>query len=453
MSKSVSRRHFIQTAGAAGAAFTIAGSSLNGFAKGVGPNDKINLAIVGCAGRGGGISQSIHKKGHTTVVAMCDVDMGSKKVSELTKKFPDVPKFKDFRKMFDKMGDKIDAVTIGVPDHSHFPIAMLAMSMGKHIYVEKPLAHTFQEVELMMAAEKKYGVSAQMGNQGHSGNNYFQFKSWVEAGIIKDVTHVDACMNKSRRWHGWTNPGYLSGEEMPETLDWDLWTGTAPNHPYSAKLHPGNWRSWYDYGNGAFGVWGPHTLDTIHRFLDLGLPYEVSAVKLEGSNDFYFPQASTISFKFPARGEMPPVEIVWYDGVENLPPIPKELEGRKMNTCGKVIYSKELIFQGGTHSDTLRIIPEAKMREMAPELPKISGKNSDHSENFVLACKGEEKTRSSFDISGPLTQVFLLGVIAQRLGGTLKFDRKTKQITNNKIANQLLAGPPPRPGWEEFYTL
>ena len=148
------------------------------------------------------------------------------------------------------------------------------------------------------------------------------------------------------------------------------------------------------------------------------------------------------------------MDITWYDGVKNLSPRPKELEqGRKMDSCGKIIYSDDLVFKGATHGSTLRIIPEDKMKEMEGKLPKITEKHSDHATNFLRACKGEEKTRSSFDVSGPLTQVFLLGVIAQRLGGKLIFDRKTKQITNNKIANQLLAGPLPRKGWGEFYKL
>jgi len=331
---------------------------------------------------------------------------------------------------------------------------MLAMSLGKHVYVEKPLAHTFQEVELLMAAEKRYGVAAQMGNQGHSGPNYFQFKAWTEAGIIKDVTRVDAYMNSGRRWHGWKFDAYPTDETCPATLDWDSWLATAQQHPYSKYLAPGNWRSWFDFGNGAFGDWGPHTLDTVHRFLELGLPTEVEALYRDGAKQFIFPLASTIRFHFPERGEKPPVDITWYDGVKNLPPRPPELEPeRKMESCGKIIYSKELIFKGTTHGSPLRIIPEAKMKELGDTLPKVRGKHSDHMRNFLLAAKGEEKTRSSFDVAGPLTQVFLLGVLAQRLGGKLLFDPKTKQITNHDLANQLLAGPPPRPGWEEFYKL
>jgi len=447
MSYSFSRRRFLQGA-VAGTLYSIMPGKV------LGANEKVNLACIGVGAQGGGIAGWLHNTGLANVVALCDVDMGGEHTQQLENKFAGAPKFKDFRKMFDKMSNQIDAVTVGVPDHSHFPIAMLAMSLGKHVYVEKPLAHTFEEVELMMAAEKKYKVAAQMGNQGHSGNNPLQFKAWVDAGIIKNVRHVDAFMNSRRRWHEWDIRGYPTGEKMPDTMDWDTWIGTAPYHEYSGKLAPGNWRSWYDYGNGAFGDWGPHTLDTVHRFLQLGLPEEIEAVKLIGPNKFIFPQGSTISFKFPARNNMPAMDITWYDGVKNLAPRPKELEqDRKMDQCGKIIYSDDLVFKGGTHDSTLRIIPEDKMKEMSDKLPKITEKHSDHATNFLLACKGEEKTRSSFDVSGPLTQVFLLGVIAQRLGGKLIFDRKTRQITNNKIANQLLTGPEPRKGWEEFYKL
>ena len=444
----VSRRSFIK-ASAATSAFTI----LPSWGQ-TPPSEKINLAIVGIGAQGGSIGNTFHNTGLVNVVALCDVDMGAGPTKGLMNKFPDAPRFKDFRQMFDKMADKIDAVSIGIPDHAHFPVTMQAMALGKHVFVEKPLAHTFEEVELLIAAQHKYKVATQMGNQGHSGGNHFQFKAWTEAGIIKDVTRIDAFMNSSRRWHGWKIDKMPSGAKMPDTLDWDTWLGTAPYTDYDPKLHPGNWRSFFDYGNGAFGDWGPHILDTAHRFLELGLPTEIEAVKRDGPNPFIFPQASTIRFHFPDRGEHKPAcDVFWYDGVHNKPTPPPEFGDRKLRANGKFIYSKELVFEGGTHSDTLRIIPETKMREMAPSLPKVPGKHSDHYRNFLLACKGEEQTRSPFDVSGPLTQVFLLGVIAQRLGGTLKFDPATKQITNNPEANALLVGHKPRPGWESFYKL
>ncbi len=445
--RTISRRHFGKLVTAASAWSLLPGRA-------IGANGKVNIAFIGCGAQGANDAKTLHKTGLVNVVALCDVHFGSKHTKDIEELFPNVPKFTDFRKMFDKMAKEIDACTVAVPDHSHFPIAMLAMSLGKHVFVEKPLAHTFQECELLMAAEKKYKVVCQMGNQGHSGANYFQFKAWKEAGIIKDVTKVTAYMNSKRRWHGWKIDGYSKGGKPPEGMDWDTWLGTAPEHDFDPKLHPGDWRSWFDYGNGAFGDWGPHILDTIHQFLELGMPEKITAVHRDGPNEFIFPQASTVRFDFPKRGDMPPVEITWYDGVQNLPPRPAELEPeRKIENNGKIIYSKDLVFKGGTHSDPLRIIPESKMRDLGSTLPKVTGKYSDHYRNFLLSVTGEEQTRSPFSIGGPLSQVFCLGVLAQRLGGELQFDREKKEITNNKLANQLLAGPPPRKGWESFYKL
>jgi hypothetical protein len=388
------------------------------------------------------------------------------------KMFPDVPRFQDFRQMFDKMGNKIDAVTAGVPDFSHLPIAMLAMSLGKHVYSEKPMAHTFNEVELMMKGAKKYGVVTQMGNQGHSEGNYFQFKAWKEAGIIKDVTAVTAHMNSARRWHNFPasyQTGFPPKEAMPATMDWDVWLGTEQPHDYCKDFVNGQWRCWYDFGMGALGDWGAHIIDTIHEFLDLGLPFEINMKRADQYNKFFFPLSSTIEFKFPARGEMPPLTITWYDGINNIPPVPAgygnvqldpnipppsngAMQPSKLNP-GKIIYSRELTFKGGSHGSTLSIIPEEKAKEMAPKLPVVPKSPSNHFANFLLSCRGDEKTRSPFHIAGPLSQVFCLGVLAQWLNAELKFDREKKQITNNATANKLLVGAPPRKDWEQFYKL
>jgi len=416
------------------------------------PNGRVRVAFVGIGNRGNAIIKSFAKSEMIDVVALCDVDLGAEHTQEMMAAYPNAKTFQDFRVMFDKVGDQFDAVAVAIPDHAHFAVAMHAMKAGKHVYVEKPLAHTFQEVELLMEMEKKSGLVTQMGNQGHSGGNYFQFKAWTEAGVIKDVTKVLSHMNSPRRWHGWQIDGWEQGETAPDTIDWDLWNMARPVKPFSSKLHPGNWRSWFDYGNGAFGDWGPHILDTCHRFLEFGLPNVIEAEKRDGPNDLIFPQASTIRFDFPKRGKMPKCEVFWYDGVENLPELPAEDTGERRKN-GKYIFSKDYVFKGGTHSDTLRIIPEEKMREVIRELPKFSQRNSDHSENFLLACKGEEEVRSPFNVSGPLTQVFLLGVIAQRLGGKLKFNRKKKIITNSKIGNEFLVGPPPRNPFAEYYKV
>lgn len=434
--------------------------------------EKVNLACIGIGNQGGSDVLSFAKTGLANFVAFCDVDMGAPHTQQVLKLYPDVPRFQDFRTMLDKMGNRIEAVSVGVPDHSHFAITMLAMAMGKHVYVEKPMARTFNEVELMMKAARKYpDVVTQMGNQGHSEANYFQFKAWTEAGIIKDVTNITAHMNSARRWHGWDShiTKFPPAEPIPSTLDWDIWQGVTQLHDYNHDFINGQWRCWYDFGMGALGDWGAHLIDTAHEFLNLGLPYEVKMLKAEGHNSFFYPQSSTILFRFPARGNMPACDITWYDGVNNIPPIPAgygvmgldpnipapsngALRPVKFNP-GKIIYSKELTFKGGSHGATLSIIPEDKAKDMASKLPVVPASPSNHYANFLKACKGEEKTRSPFAVAGPLSQVFSLGVMAQKLNTTITFDRDTKKITNNALANKMLVGLPPRKGWEQYYKV
>lgn len=475
-SSNLSRRRFISGALAFSAAATLpsfwtSAQAKDAAGKVVSPNEKVNLALVGVGNRAGEIAGSMYATGLCNIVALCDVDMGAPHTKKIMDRFPDAPRFQDFRKMFDKMADKIDAVCIGVPDHTHFPITITAMALGKHVYVEKPLARTFMENELLMKAEQKYKVITQMGNQGHSEANYFQFKAWVEAGIIKDVTAITAHMNSPRRWHGWDTKmkDFPPGEPVPATLDWDTWVGPARFHEYNRNYHMGNWRCWYDYGLGALGDWGAHIIDTAHEFLDLGLPCEINPLMLRGHNPFFFPMSSTILFKFPERGDMPPVDITWYDGVDNIPQVPEgygvseidpnvptvaggKLQPAKLNP-GKEIYSKELTFKGGSHGSTLSIIPKEKAEEMKSKLPHVPKSTSNHFANFLLACMGKEKTRSPFSVSAPLSQVFCLGVLSQRLNRKLVFDRDTKQITNDPQANEILINEPPRKGWEEFYKL
>ena len=364
--------------------------------------EQVNLACCGIGNRGADVVLALHATGMANIVAFCDVDVGAPHTQKILKKFPKVPRFQDFRQMLDKMGKDIEAVSIGVPDFSHFPIAMLAMSMGKHVYCEKPMAHTFHQIELMMAAEKKYKVAAQMGNQGHSDANYFQFKAWTEAGVIKNVTRISAFMNNRRRWHGMNVKGLPDGEPIPKTLDWDCWLATAEDHKYNKAFTNGDWRSWFDFGNGALGDWGAHIFDTAPEFLQLGLPSEVDPVKLDGHSPYIFPQASTLAFRFPKRGEMPPLELTWYDGMENRPPLPADFgdavvdpnippptSGKidtKHSPPGKIIYGEGLSFKGGSHGSTLRIIPEAKAKDMASSLPEVMKSPSNHFENFLLAC-------------------------------------------------------------------
>ena len=470
------RRDFIRTMSVASAGIALGSNGILNAATNM-PNqkpkgEKVKIAYIGIGNRGMQIIEHFAETQMVDVVALCDVDMGAPHTQKVIGMYPKAKQFRDFRKLFDQAGKDFDAVAIATPDHSHFPITMLALASGKHVYVEKPMARTFYEAELLMeAARKRPNVVTQMGNQGHSEANYFQFKAWMEAGIIKDVHAVTAHMNNERRWHKWDANihRFPTGQQLPKDMDWDTWLGAAQWHDYHPDYHQGQWRCWYDFGIGALGDWGAHLLDTVHEFLELGLPYEVTMKYADGHNDYFYPFSSTILFKFPARKGMPPVDVTWYDGLDNLPPIPAgygvsgldpnipvtnqtNQRQAKLNP-GKIIYTKDLIFKGGSHGSTLSIIPEEKAKEMAHLLPEVPKSPSNHFENFLLACQGKEKTRSPFEIVGPLCQVFSLGVMAQRLNTQLFFDPRTKQITNNAFANAMLTQAPPRKGWDEFYKL
>ncbi len=473
------RRDFLRTMGASAMGVALGGvgsafaSPLTSKETAAGKTDKVKIAYIGIGNRGEQNIEEFRRTGMVDVVALCDLDMGAAHTQKVMNMYPDAKRFRDFRELFEKAAPTFDAVAISVPDHMHFPIAMMALANGKHVYVEKPMCRTFLEGEMMMEMARRHPeLATQVGNQGHSEANYFQFKAWKDAGIIKDVTAITAHMNNPRRWHNYdANILHMPGfEPMPnKDLDWDAWTGPCAYHGYSEKYHQGNWRCWYDYGMGALGDWGAHLIDTAHEFLELGLPYEVSMEYAKGHNSYFYPYSSTILFRFPARNGMPPCDVTWYDGLDNLPPLPANYGASEYNpnvpstnqgntpvaqlNPGKIIYGRDLTFKGSSHGSTLSIIPSANAKDIENKLPEVPKSPSNHYVNFLRACQGIEKTRSPFEINGVLSQVFCLGVIAQRLNEKLYFDPRTKQFTNNAFANSMLAGMPPRKGWEEFYKL
>ena len=427
-------------------------------------NGKVRLAAIGCGAQAWfDLKKLAGNKDICEVVALCDTDIGAPHTEEALKRFPNLPRFQDFRKMFDRMADQIDAVLIGIPDHSHFCAAMHAMRLGKAVYVEKPLAHSFRECELLMAAEEKYGVVTQMGNQGHSGANYYQYRDYVQTGVIKDVKKVVAHMNMQRRWHKWggKTSSYPRGEVMPETLDWEVWCNAAPYHDFSKDLAYGEWRCWYDYGNGCMGDWGAHILDCVHRFTLRGaLPTEVSISNVTGWNQFVFPIQDTLTMKFDD------VTLEWYEGLDNKPPLPEGFRYADNKGLfpastandglidpplkpGKEIYLADgTVWQGLSHSATL-----VRVGAQDEKVPAFEKAGSDHWRNFLLAVKGEEEARSPFRVTAPLSEVFCLGVIAQRLNRGFKFDPVAKKDVGDAEVGILLKGPAPREGWEEYYRV
>ena len=288
------------------------------------PNGKVNMAFVGIGHQAKhDFNMFAYYKDVVNVVAFCDTQMGAEHTLNVLKARPDVPRYQDFRKMFDEHGREIDAVCIAIPDFAHFPAAMLAMAMGKAVYCEKPMGNCFREIGLMTAAAKRHKVVTQMGNQGHSDANYWQMKALVASGFVKDVTHVDAymCAN-NRRWFKWKGTmAEMPGEEAePAEMDWDVWLAQRPFRPFNHNFINGDWRCFYEYGTGALGDWGAHLFDAAHEFLKLGLPTRIETVKNDRRTPVVFPMASTIRYVFPARGEgLPACTLTWHDGAGNFP--------------------------------------------------------------------------------------------------------------------------------------
>ena len=455
----IQRLDFLRGAAAAALAFP------NLRAAAASPNGKVNMAFVGIGHQAGhDFSMFAYYKDIVNVVAFCDTQMGASHTLNVLKAYPDVPRYQDFRKMLDEHAREIDAVCIATPDFSHFPAAMLAMSMGKAVYCEKPMGNCFREIGLMAAAAKRHKVVTQMGNQGHSDANYWQMKAFVERGYIKDVTTINAfmCAN-NRRWFKWKGVEMreMPGEEAePAEMDWDVWLSQRPFRPFNHNFINGDWRCFYEYGTGALGDWGAHIFDAAHEFLKLGLPSKIETLKNDRRTNAVFPMASTIAYTFPSRGEgFPECRLVWHDGAGNFPEMPKNVTDKKWRRkdYGAELYLKDgRVLARGSHGSPLQLVAGGDPRDPAvkAEMRNFPKGKSGHYLNFLKAVRGEEPANSDFAVAGPLSQVMALGALAQRLAApVLTFDREKERFTDNEAANALLAGPPPRKGWEEFEKL
>ena len=452
------RRDFLKTAAASALAFPALRASA------ASPNGKVNMAFVGVGHQAGrDLAMFAYYKEFVNVVALCDTQMGADHTLNSLKAHPAAPRYQDFRKMLDEHGREIDAVCVATPDFSHFPAAMLAMSMGKAVYCEKPMCNNFREIGLMTAAAKRHKVVTQMGNQGHSDANFWQMKALVESGYVKDVTHIDAymCAN-NRRWFKWKGTlKEMPGEESePAEMDWDVWLAQRPFRPYNHNFINGDWRCFYEYGTGALGDWGAHIFDAAHEFLRLGLPTKIETVKNEGRTPVVFPMASTLRYTFPARGEeMPACTLVWHDGAGNFPARLADVTDRKWRRrdCGAELHLKDgRVFARTSHGSPLQLVAGGDPRDPAVKgaMRDFPRGRSGHYLNFIKAVRGEEKANSPFEVAGPLSQVLALGAVAQRLGeASLEFDAAKGRFADNAAANALLDGPPARKGWEEFETL
>ncbi|GAB5561249.1 MAG: Gfo/Idh/MocA family oxidoreductase [Synoicihabitans sp.] len=466
------RRTFLKKSAAAGLGFTFIPAYLTSARAAdnplLPPSRRINLGCIGVGGRASGVVPGLCDKGTAQPIAFADVDYESaRNVTKTIAKFPDVPRYHDFRVMLDEQGKDIDAVSVVTPDHTHFVAAIHAMSLGKHVYVEKPLTHTFTEAEMLMRAEKKFGVVTQMGNQGHTSSGAEQFKQMRAAGLVDDVVKVEAWkspslwfMDASTRIAG--NPPKA---EPPASLQsWDLWCGPREMKPFSAMYHPFDWRGFHAYGSGMFGDWGCHIIDFIHHYLELGLPTRITPVHLADHNQISFPLSSEINFKFPKRGrKLPALDLHWKAGGEAQPTVSEtyadlDKDGKPVipnpGKTGSLLHRKkgDYLIQRGHHAGASRLYPRIKMAENRDAM-KAPNPQFNHAESFVQACMGNGQTESPFSVGGELTQVLNLGMIAEYLNEELRFNPKKKRFIRNEAANALLEGPTPRPEWAPYYNI
>ncbi|MFL6447019.1 MAG: Gfo/Idh/MocA family oxidoreductase [Bryobacteraceae bacterium] len=281
------------------------------------PNEKLNIVSVGAGGKAVSDIQACAET--ENIVALCDVD--EKRAARIYSQFPSVPKYKDFRVMFDKENANFDAVIVTIPDHMHTAVGLAAMERGKHVYMQKPLAHTVWECRELVKAAEKYKVATQMGNQGYSNEGTRQCAEMIWSGQIGNVTEVHAWTNRPAWPQGIKEPPASS--PVPNTLDWDLWLGVAKERPFSDDYLPFSWRGFYDFGSGSLGDMACHILGAPNMALRLGAPTNVESVSQENNGDIYFPSKSVVRFDFPARDNMPPVTIFWYDAMrEDQPTFP-----------------------------------------------------------------------------------------------------------------------------------
>ena len=434
----ISRRSFLAAAGAV-TTFMALPAHVLGRAGEISPNGKLNIAGVGVGGQGG---HDVDEFSSENIVALCDVDEAH--AARVFKKYPNAKRYKDFRQMLDQ-DQSIDAVVVGTPDHLHAIVSVTTIKHGKHVYCEKPLTRTVYEARVVAKAAREAKVATQMGNQGMAFEGNRLINEWLWAGAIGPVREVHVWSDRPThrgKMPLWWPQGVERPKDtppVPDTLDWDLWLGPAPVRPYHPAYVPFRWRGWWDFGTGGLGDMGIHNLAPVFSALKLGAPETVQA-----SSTPVFPEtvplAAIVHYQFPARGDMPPVQLHWYDG-GLLPERPAELgENPVMDAEDGIIFvgDKGKMLVKGWGGDHPRLIPESadKAYQRPPKtLPRSIG----HYKEWVQACKTGSATRSNFDFAGPLTEAVLLGSVCIRNGGDkLTWDSANLKITNDSDANKFL---------------
>ena len=436
MSRKATRRDFIKQSTALSTAWWV--GARPAFTQERSPLEKVNFACIGVGGKGSSDSDSAGR--HGNVVALCDVDDNNLK--RKSARFKSAKTFNDYRKMLDEMGDKIDAVTVSTPDHSHAPASALAIRMGKHCFCQKPLTWSVVEARTLRELAAKHKVATQMGNQGTSNTGLREAIETVRSGGIGDVSEVHIWTNRPIWPQGTGRP--KNTQPVPSHVHWDLFLGPAPERPYHSAYHPFKWRGWLDFGTGALGDMACHTANMAVRAAELYDPESIVAESSGIVENETYPKWSVITFQFPQRGKLPPCTVKWYDGGKR--PEPALLQGEKYASSGSLLVGdKGTLYSPNDYGAKYVLLPKEKFvdyKKPEPTLPRSPG----HFTEYAEACKGGPAAMSNFDYAGRLTETILLGNVALRVGEEIKWDAKNLKVTNNPGANKYL-GRDYREGW------
>ncbi|MDR0536018.1 MAG: Gfo/Idh/MocA family oxidoreductase [Puniceicoccales bacterium] len=468
----VSRRNFLKTAGAAAGFLIIPSGWLRGQDA---PSNRVNIAAVGFGNQGKTDIKGM-KIGQATIRGLCDVD--SKRLAEVCGMYPEAAPFEDYRVMLDKLQREVDAVVVSTGDHSHFTIALDAIQRGKHVYVQKPMAHSLDQVRRLSKAAADAKIVSSMGNQGHSSNHIRMVKEWREAGFFGEIQKVD-CWDGQ---HMGAVQSFPKTRPVPANLNWDLWLGPAQYRDYIPGLHPGTWRNFHEFGSGSLGDMAAHIMDPAYYILDLDIPEKIEILELKETSPITYPGHAKMVFHFPANATRGPVKIVWWHGRnfrpvppeglhyqgnreddENLPENPalnlhpgavkngglvrRQKDGLTLN--GSLFYGEKLAFNMGQYGDYFYTAPHEKFAELKAKAPpqKYGRFKGGHYKDFVNAIRNGKKAVSDFSYAGRLTQVICMGNIALRLRRTLNWSFAKEEFINDPEANALIKSPAPRAGF------
>jgi len=425
----MNRRRFMKTSAMASVGFFALADVTEPWAAQQSPMNRLNVAIIGAGGQGGGNLGNIAGLGEN-IVALCDVD--ENRASASFNKYPKAAKYQDYRVMLDKQKD-IEAVVVSTPDHHHVFASIAAMKLGKHVYCEKPLTHGVWEARQMREIAAKQKVATQMGNSGTASSRLREAVEVVRSGAIGEIREV----------HVWTNrpiwPQGIKeappGEAVPKTLNWEAWLGPAPERPYNRAYLPFNWRGWWDFGTGAIGDMACHTMNMPNMALELGAPATIVAQSDQPVNNQTAPLGVIVTYEFPARGKHPPVRLKWYE--RHQPPA-ELLQGQKPNQSGSLLIgSKGTLYSPGDTGGNYILLPLKNFEGYKPPQPTLPRSPGHHAE-WIRACKGGPPAMSNFDYAGPLTETVLLANVAIRAGRQINWDPVNLRARDLPAADQYI---------------